>query len=164
MPPHLAVSSGRSDPSEGQAGLPAPHRCHVDASLCRPHGGLPGPLYLCWGHAAIMLGAPADILGEFSIQTRGKMRDCPWITTGYLSTPTSSMVCVSGDILFLAFGQALSVPGLKSILGCHSRFHNQARSIENTLSVTWTCGHCVICGFPSPSVGLNPLPQGGGSS
>lgn len=33
----------------------------------------------------------------------------------------------------LAFGQALRVPGLKSILGCRSRFHNQAGLIENTL-------------------------------
>lgn len=33
----------------------------------------------------------------------------------------------------LAFGQALSVPGLKSILGCHSGFHNRARLIENML-------------------------------
>lgn len=32
-----------------------------------------------------------------------------------------------------AFGPALSVPGLKSILGCHSRFHNQAVLIENML-------------------------------
>ena len=41
----------------------------------------------------------------------------------------------------LAFGQALSVPGLKSILGCHSRFHNQARLIENML---WRPGTAAI--------------------